>query len=209
MGLGSDYYVWFNRRLPLVSVENSASLLKALVSCKNPHDYKLPSYNEEEFELDDSSFKMKGWLNEPDGYKKLDEIDPYAGELKFPMQRISKEYEELLNLNYCLLSRKYIDDKGISQGFSETWTESRNNDHYNESIIRDGNRLYLPLDVLKQLCTKTKLSLIFKVSIKRQSSNYDEDVPDDVKYPGPYCNLYTLSKDGVLRDYQSRSYQLR
>ncbi|MDO7085901.1 hypothetical protein WNY51_08340 [Pseudocolwellia sp. AS88] len=193
----------------LVSVNNSASLLKALVSCKNPHDYKLPSYNEEQFELDDSSFKMKGWLNEPDEYKKLDEIDPYAGELKFPMRRISKEYEELLNLNYCLLTRKYMDDKGSSQGFSETWTDTRNNDRYSESTIRDGDRLYLSLDTLKHLCAQTKLSLIFEVSIKRQNSTHDRDVPDDVKYPGPYCNLYTLSKDGVIRDYQSRNYQLR
>lgn len=193
----------------LVSVNNSSSLLKALVSCKNPHDYKLPSYNEEQFELDDSSFKMKGWLIEPDEYKKLDEIDPYAGELKFPMRRISKEYEELLHLNYCLLTRTYMDNEGDSQGFSETWTDTRNNDRYNESTIRDGNRLYLSLDVLKHLCVKTKLSLIFEVSINRQSSTYDRDVPYDVKYPGPYCSLYTLSKDGIIKDYQSRSYQLR
>lgn len=193
----------------LVSVNNSASLLKALVSCKKPHDYKLPSYNEEQFELDDSSFKMKGWLIEPDEYKKLDEIDPYAGELKFPIQRISKEHEELLNLNYCFLTRKYMDEKGNSQGFSETWTDTRNDDRYSESIIRDGERLYLSLDTLKHLCAQTKLSLIFEVSIKRQNSTHDRDVPDDVKYPGPYCNLYTLSKDGVIRDYQSRNYQLR
>lgn len=193
----------------LVSVNNSASLLKALVSCKKPHDYKLPSYNEEQFELDDSSFKMKGWLIEPDEYKKLDEIDPYAGELKFPIQRISKEHEELLNLNYCFLTRKYMDEKGNSQGFSETWTDTRNDERYSESIIRDGERLYLSLDTLKHLCAQTKLSLIFKVSIKRQNSTHDRDVPDDVKYPGPYCNLYTLSKDGVIRDYQSRNYQLR
>ena len=193
----------------LVSVNNSASLLKALVSCRNPHDYKLPSYNEERFELDDSDFELKGWLIEPDGYKKLDEIDPYAGELKFPIRRISKEYEELLNLNYSLLTRTYLDDKGNSQGFSETWTDTRSNDRYSDNIIRDGNRLYLSLDILKHLCVKTKLSLILEVSINRQSSTHDKDTPDDVKYPGPYCNLYTLSKDGVIRDYQSRSYQLR
>jgi hypothetical protein len=193
----------------LVSVNNSDSLLKALVSCRNPHDYKLPSYNEERFELDDSGFKLKGWLLEPDEYKKLDEIDPYAGELKFPIRRISKEYEELLNLHYSLLTRTYLDDKGNSQGFSETWTDTRSNDRYSDNIIRDGNRLYLSLDILKHLCVKTKLSLILEVSINRQSSTHDKDVPDDVKYPGPYCNLYTLSKDGVIRDYQSRSYQLR
>ena len=193
----------------LVSINNSNSLLRALVSCKNPHDYKLPSYNEEQFELDDSSFKMKGWLVEPNEYKKLDEIDPYAGELKFPIRKISKEYEELLNLNYCLLTRAYMDNKGNYQGFSETWTDRRNNDRYSESTIRDGNRLYLSLDMLKHLCVKTELSLIFEVSINRQSTIHDRDEPDDVKYPGPYCNMYTLSKDGVIKDYQSKSYQLR
>lgn len=193
----------------LVSVNNSSSLLNALVSCKNPHDYKLPSYNEEQFELDDSAFIMKGWLHEPDDYKRLDETDPYAGELNFPLRKVSEEYKELLELQYCFHKRSYLDKENNLQGFSETWTDTRDNDRYSESLIREGNRLFMSLDTLKQLCTKTDLSLIFEVSINRKSSTYDRGISDDVKYPGPYCNLYTLSKDGVIKDYQSRSYQLR
>jgi hypothetical protein len=193
----------------LISTSNSDSLLKALVTCNNPHDYKLPSYNEDRFELDDSEFQMKGWLNEPDEYKRLDETDPYAGELKFPLRKVSEEYKELLELQYCFHKRSYQDTGNNLHGFSETWTDTRNNDRYSESSIREGNRLFISLDALKQLCVKTGLSLIFEVTINRQSSTYDREIPDDVKYPGPYCNLYTLSKDGVIKDYQSRSYQLR
>ena len=191
----------------LTSTNNSDSLLKALVTCNNPYDYKLPFYNEDRFELDDPKFQMKGWLSEQEEYKRLDETDPYAGELKFPLSKVSEEYKELLELNYCLHSRNYMGEEENLHGFSETWTDTYN--RYNESTIREGNRLYMSLDVLKQLCVKTDLSLIFNVSINRQSSTHDRDVPDDVKYPGPYCNLYTLSKDGVIKDYQSRSYQLR
>jgi hypothetical protein len=193
----------------LASTINSNSLLKALVTCNNSHDYKLPSYNEDRFELDDHEFQMKGWLTEPDDYKRLDETDPYAGELKFPISKISEEQKELLGLHYCLHKRSYKDTENNLHGFSETWTDTRNNDHYNERAIREGNRLYMSLDVLKELCAKTDFSLIFEVSIERQSSTYDKEIPDDVKYPGPYCNLYTLSKDGVISDYQSRNYQLR
>jgi hypothetical protein len=193
----------------LTSTSNSDSLLKALVTCNNPHDYKLPSYNEDRFELDDSEFQMTGWLNEPDEYKRLDETDPYAGELKFPLRKVSEEYKELLELQYCFHKRSYQDTENNLHGFSETWTDTRNNDRYSESSIREGNRLFISLDALKQLCVKTGLSLIFEVTINRQSSTYDREIPYDVKYPGPYCNLYTLSKDGVIKDYQSRSYQLR
>lgn len=191
----------------LVSVNNSTSLLKALVTCKDSNDYKLPYYNEEQFELDDSSFKMKGWLVESSEYKKHDEIDPYAGELKFPMTKVSQEYKELLKLDYCFLTRSYIDNESYSQGFTEMWTDTHT--PYNEDTIRDGNRLYMSLDALKQLCVKTDSSLIFKVSISRRSTTTDKELPDIVKYPKSYCSLYTLSKDGVVRDYQSRSYQLR
>lgn len=191
----------------LVSVNNSTSLLKALVTCKDSNDYKLPYYNEEQFELDDSSFKMKGWLIEPSEYKKHDEIDPYAGELKFPMTKISQEYKELLKLDYCFLTKAYIDNESYSQGFTEMWTGSHT--PYNEGTIREGNRLYISLDAVQQLCVKTDSSLIFKVSINRRSTTTDKELPDSVKYPKSYCNLYTLSKDGVIRDYQSRSYQLR
>lgn len=191
----------------LVSANNSTSLLKALVTCKDSNDYKLPDYNEEQFELDDSSFKMKGWLLDPNEYKQLDGIDPYAGELKFPMTQISQEHKELLELDYCFLTRSYIDNGSYSQGFTETWTDAHT--PYNEGSIREGNRLYMSLDALKQLCVKTDLSLIFKVSINRRSSTTDKELPDSVKYPKSYCSLYTLSKDGVIRDYQSRSYKLR
>nr|PMK17901.1 hypothetical protein BCU10_00440 [Vibrio splendidus] len=191
----------------LVSVNNSTSLLKALVTCKDSNDYKLPYYNEEQFELDDSSFKIKGWLVEPSEYKKHDGIDPYAGELNFPMTKVSKEYKELLKLNYCFLTKAYIDNESYLQGFTEMWTGSHN--PYNEGIIREGNRLYISLDSVQQLCVKTDSSFIFKVSINRRSTTTDKELPDSVKYPKSYCNLYTISKDGVVRDYQSRSYQLR
>ena len=197
----------YNISSALVSVNNSASLLKALVTCKDSNDYKLPYYNEEQFELDDTSFKIKGWLVEPSEYKKHDGIDPYAGELNFPVTKVSKEYKELLKLNYCFLTKAYIDSESYLQGFTEMWTGSHN--PYNEGIIREGNRIYISLDSVKQLCVKTDSSLIFKVSINRRSTTTNKELPDSVKYPKSYCNLYTISNDGVVRDYQSRSYQLR
>lgn len=193
----------------LISSSNSDSLLKALVTCSKPHGCKLSYYREDSVELDDSEFQMKGWLHEPDEYKRLDETDPYAGELKFPLIRVSEEYKELLGLQYCFHERSYQDTENNLQGFTEAWTDTLNHVRYSESSIREGNRLFISLDVLKQLCIKTGLSLIFEVSINRQSTTYERDIPYDVKYPGPYCNLYTLSKDGVIKDYQSRSYKLR
>lgn len=193
----------------LTSTNNSASLLKALVSCDNPDDYKLPNYNEDDFEFDDTEFKMKGWLNESDEYKCLDEIDPYAGELKFPLRKVSDEYKEILEVDFFIQSLCYKDKENNTQGFSEMWTETRSNDYDRERLIREGNRLYMSLDILKKLCIKTDLSLIFKVSINRRSSTNDKEVPDSVKYPRSFCNLYTLSEDGVIKDYQSRNYQLR
>jgi hypothetical protein len=193
----------------LVSTKNSGALLKALVTCDDSSDFKLPLYGEERFELDDPEFQIKGWLDEPDEYKRLDENDSYAGELRFPLRQVSIEYKELLGLDYCLHQRSYKDSKSNLHGFSETWTETLSNNRYSESSIREGNRLFMSLDVLQQLCTKTDLSLIFEVSITRKSSTFDRNTSDEVKYQKPYCNLYTLSKDGVITDYQSRSYKLR
>ncbi|WP_210456023.1 hypothetical protein [Vibrio crassostreae] len=191
----------------LVSTENSDSLLRALVTCEDQHDYKLPRYEEDEFEWDDSEFRMTGWICESDNDKRLDEADPYAGEIQFPIRSIGDNYKKLLRLSYCLLTRNYEGEDGVIQGFSETWTDIY--DRYNEGMIREGNRLYMSLDVLKTLCIKTNLSLIFEVSINRKSSTYERDLSYDIKYPGAYCNVYTLSRDGVIQDYQSRNYQLR
>jgi hypothetical protein len=193
----------------LVTTKNSSSLLRALISCNSSQDYKLPLHSESEFELADPEFTLKGWLVEPNNYKKIDEVDPYAGELIFPIGKISEEHERLLNLDYCTLTKSYIDSAGECQGFSQTWTQTHSKNPLEYSPIREGNRLFISLDKLKDLCAKTELSLIFEITIKRQISTTDKDIPDNVKYPRPYCNLYTLTKDGVIEDYKARGYQLR
>jgi hypothetical protein len=68
----------------LVSKETSDALLRALETCSNRHDYKLPDYLEERVEIDSGIFKLKGVIDNPDSLKGIDEFDPYAANLSYP-----------------------------------------------------------------------------------------------------------------------------
>ncbi|NJL57833.1 hypothetical protein HC928_23900 [bacterium] len=46
----------------LVSQKTSESLLNALSTCLNPHDFKLPAYEEEEMEFNKPPFELQGWI---------------------------------------------------------------------------------------------------------------------------------------------------
>ncbi len=66
-------------RSALVSPETSTSLARALSAAEEPFDWKLPNEDEEEFEVDDGPFVLRGWLTEPsDGHEGLEGHDPYA-----------------------------------------------------------------------------------------------------------------------------------
>ena len=186
------------------------NLLSALLSCNDFHYYKLPEYGNEDFDVEDIDFKLKGWISESHEYKKLDESDPHAAELQFPSNEIAQEYLDFLGLRFDSVTGQIVDNNDSMCGYRELWTTPKSDDRHQERFFRHGSRIYLSLETLQRLCEKNMMALVFKVQIQRRKSYYShqEGIPNEVKYPRPYCNLYSLREDGVIAD-QYSSYQLR
>ena len=63
----------------------SAALLRALQTTMNPHDYRIPDADaEDQFQLDHCEYRLRGWIVERSDSLRLDEYDPWAGEISYP-----------------------------------------------------------------------------------------------------------------------------
>ena len=69
----------------LVGRSRSAALVRALQTASDPHDYRIPDADaEDQFQLDHGEYRLKGWILERSDPRRLDEYDPWAGEISYP-----------------------------------------------------------------------------------------------------------------------------
>ena len=193
----------------LVSPTTSSSLLNALTTCSNPHDYRLPDYREDDMEIKILSFELQGWIYSGSQEKRLDEFDPYSDDISYPPYQIGESFVEQFGLTSDVEQRKwYLPNETKASLICELWSEKTSK--YKDDPPRHGNRLTASLAFLKKLCSDLKLELIIQVKIERNylSKSYNSRKNDDIGYQFPYCKIYILSENGTLRDART-SYQLR
>jgi len=192
----------------LVSPAVSQSLLHALTTCPDPHDFKLPDYQEENMEFESYPFELKGWIWREYTDNRLDEYDPHAGQIAFPPYQVGQSIVDQLGLSVDSEQRKWFlpaTDKASIR--CELWRT--NQPRQDEEPLRHGNRLSASLTFLKNLCLILECELIFSVKINRRfkHKSYMRN-EDETRYTPPYSKIYILSADGKLRDTETH-YQLR
>jgi hypothetical protein len=191
----------------LVSPSASQSLLNALTTCPDPHDFKLPDYQEERMEFKSYPFELKGWIWREDTDNRLDEYDPFAGRIAYPPYQVGKSIVEKLGLSADLEQREWFLPNAEKESMlCELWCT--NKFEQNEDPLRRGKRLSASLAFLKYLCSILECELIFNVEIDRRIKHktYMRN-EDETGYTPPYSKIYILSADGKLRDAEAH-YQL-
>ncbi|MDO1449183.1 hypothetical protein Q0590_23100 [Rhodocytophaga aerolata] len=189
----------------LVSKGASNALLRALATCSDPHDYKLPDYDEDGMEIDSGIFSLKGWINKRSGSEGIDEFDPYANQVEYPPYSVGSSIKEILGLTLNSEGKCWsINGSQEVSLICETWNSSRKTK--DEEPAQSGMRLKASLKFLKHICKALNCELIFKVSIKREIIyKYREGKRE---YEEPQYRIFILSEDGKLRT-THESYQLR
>ncbi len=187
----------------LVSRCSSDALLKALATCDDPYDYKLPYFGEDDMEIDSDMFTLKGWINERSSSKGVDEFDPYADHVDYPPYSLGNMIEEKLGL-IVSEDNKFWQIAGSNEIalICETWSSYR--ESKDEEPNQSGMRLNANLPFLKQLCKILDCDMIFDVGINREiSTRYSSEKRE---YSKPKHKIFILSADGKLRttdtDYQ-------
>ncbi|MEK8209526.1 ATP-binding protein [Paenibacillus sp. FSL L8-0696] len=190
----------FNITSSLVSSDTAQSLLHALSTCSNPHDFKLPAYEEDEMEIDVDTFKHKGRVYQEEAYKRLDEFDPHSAKVDYPPYTIGSSITERMKISSDYEKREWTlaDESGTSI-VCEIWAPIH--DSHEDEELRRGNRLTASLSFLKRLCTEFHSELIIEVQIGRRfrQKSYMRGSGAD-EYKPPLNKLFIFSADGRLRD---------
>lgn len=189
-------YETYSISTSLVAKEASMALLRALETCSNCHDYKLPDYQEKRVEIDLGIFRLKGFIDSPDSPKGIDQLDPYAPNLSYPP---------------FSLGEPFITDLGlISEDNGKTWCFSNgqlalkcdiwsgNIQGYDEDPEQSGMRLSASLSLLKELCKMYDSYLIIDVNIIRDISYKYR--PNEHKYINPNHKNYIFTTNGQLKN---------
>lgn len=192
----------------LVCPKASQSLLHALTNCSSPHDFRLPSYQEEDMEIELFPFTLKGWIWRNHISNRLDGFDPIAGEIDYPPYQIGKTIIEQLKLKPDSELREwYMDNQSEPCLICEIWSSDKSS--YNNERNRKGIKISASLEFLKKLCEITNLELLLEVQISRGFwNNYYRSSDYEREYKPPYNTVYILSADGRLRD-ERTNYKLR
>lgn len=189
----------------VVNPETGVSLIRALQTSDNSHDYRLPPAGHE-FEIDDDPFLLRGWLNEHSGDARLDEKDVFNHDVRLIEATPSENVVEILGLcrsdSYPV---SWLDSSNGARAFHyEAWGDRRGNSLrkeyiFGEDVISNGHRLKVSLHHLKQYLDKVGFDLILEVEITRRVTKdgiteYNEKSEKEARY----ARLYLLRRTGEI-----------
>lgn len=195
----------FSISTALVSKTTSEALLRALATCSDYMDYKLPDFNEVRSEIDSGIFQLKGWLANVSTSNGIEELDPNAFGVTSSYFLIDETILNQFNLTKIEGDQVWIDkDSSKKVVMSRTWSSSWKGK--DEEVDQSGAILTAELSFLKNLCETLDYDLIFDVSLKRDIiyNRYSQEKRD---YAKPQHKIFILSSDGKLRS-TDENYQL-
>ncbi|SHM92302.1 hypothetical protein [Mucilaginibacter sp. OK098] len=197
----------YSVRSALVSPGTADALMRALATCVDPHDFKLPDYRERNMEIAEPPFELKGWIVERNVSAELDEYDPFAEELPFSVLKVGKDIIQDLNISAVKSGKEYVknQDNGEVVIFSEQWSSTK--DDKDQEPQQRGSRTNCSLDFLQELCDSQGMEIIIKVLVDRNMS-YRYRSGRDKDRQDPVHKIFILSANGELRD-SERSYRIR
>ena len=181
-------------RSAFVAKETSGALMRALQSCEDHHDYKIPDYEEERMEFDHGNYVLKGWLEYPSGSKGLDYFDTRSAEVSYPIISVGASIMSDFKLISAFNTWKELGKfKEVLK--CENWSTNRGDrDEYTDQC---GMRLKANLDFLIQACKKYQRDLIVEMSIDRDI--IISRMGGSNSYGKPVVKILIISADGTIR----------
>lgn len=181
----------------LVSRERSASLLRALQTTANPHDYRIPDANDD-LQIDNGPYQLKGWVIDRPSESGIDESDPWAGGVCFPTPEPAAHVIELMQLSADSDRRLWSTPScPVPALRSETWGYYQQKDSTEEP---SGSRLHASINFVVKYLTATGMDLVIEVEIQRRSRNqrYDSRDSDELRNIPPSTRIFIVKGNGTI-----------
>ncbi|MEK9158326.1 MAG: ATP-binding protein [Patescibacteria group bacterium] len=182
-----------------VSKTTSDALLRAWTTASDPHDYKVPGYEEENMEFDSGIFKLTGWIIDPNNERELDEHDPYANKVEYPSYKIGQSILDSLKLRSDSDGKKWFNEMDECVMTCASWICAHSD--RDEEADQAGMCLSADLTTLRQLCQALDCELILKVSITRRLSYaHTSRLPEEKRdIENEQHRIFILNEHGGLR----------
>jgi hypothetical protein len=189
----------------LVSPDTGLSLIRALQTSDDSHDYRLPPAGHE-FEIDEDPFLLRGWLREHSGDARLEQKDMFNHGVRLIEATPSENVVQILELrrsnNYPV---SWVNSSNGDRVFNyEAWgdviDDSQQREYiYGEDVISEGHRLKISQHYLKQYLDKVGFDLILEVEITRRVTKdgiteYNKESEKEARY----ARLYLFRRTGEI-----------
>jgi hypothetical protein len=193
----------------LVEPATATSLLRALQTATNPHDWRLPNENDAEgwagdrFVIDEVDLRLLGLLAEVrEGREGLDEHDP-LGRIRYAFERPGIVFESVTRSTPNMTGLSLTTGEGEVVSETVLWNDAIGDER--DRIIErhtEGRRTTVPLNTLLATLRQMGLALVAEVEIDRKI-NYRENRGDD-RYEPPPTTVYILRDTGILETMERR-----
>lgn len=182
-----------------VDPEHAHSLMRALQTASNPHNYRIPPSNNE-FEIDSGQFQLKGWIREMSKERGIDERDPWAGDIVYPSLCPAKWFLKCNSLQSDYECRIWHSPffNEIPVMYSYAWGKKPETNEYTTS--ETGSRLVANMEALKQWLSSISMDLIIEVQINRdfRHDSYRYKHKETLEYLPSYTLVILFRSNGKI-----------
>jgi hypothetical protein len=170
-------------RSALVDTVHSRALAVALQTAGSYDDFRLPGTGDGDFTVDESGYRLSGWITTLYPREGLDSYDPLAARTLFPPLQPSREFTTLLGLSTDEDMREWRSgDTAVTR--STMWDDSDRRGE-NSPGGPSGKRLEISREALGELLRRTGRHLILTVMVDRsyRRRRHYRDGDDSERFP--------------------------
>jgi hypothetical protein len=182
----------------LVSPTTSSSLLRAIQTVEHPHDFRIPSAGDD-LEFDTPPYLLKGWVQDQHQESGIDNSDPWAGNVRFPVPEPAAFVVDLMNMSTDADRREWVlPSSPMPVMRSHTWGYFQEKDRSEQAT---GVRLDATTSFVIEFLKATGKDLVVEVEIQKNArhQNYRNRGEDELQYITPSNRIFILKGDGTVR----------
>lgn len=182
-------------RTALVSPERSASLLRALQTAHNPHDFRIPDADDD-LQIDEGPYQLRGWVVDRPSQRGLDECDRWAGDVRFPAPEPAAFVVEMMQLSTDSDRRVWLTASVPEPALrSEAWGHFPEKD---SSERPNGCKLQASIKFVVEFLMAISMEMIVEVEIQRRLL-YRRSNGNELHNVLPSTRLFIVRRDGTIR----------
>jgi hypothetical protein len=186
-----------------VSPITAVSLVRALQTSHNSHDYRIPPAGND-LEISDDEFRLLGWIKDNSSDPRIDEKDAYKNDVRMvesePSDSVIKSLDLTLPIRYPLTWLRKLDPAFIYEAWSDLPADSRNREHLQDGeVISDGHRLNASPKSLNDYLNCISMDLIIEIEITKRIGEYEyRDYDEEPKNEARYSRIYLFKRTGEI-----------